>query len=140
MNLFYGKIQRGKINLYEKVKFAQLVKKLEGKLIDLAIEPYKEIRTLSQNKYYWGVVLAELSDFTGFTDEELHLFFKKKFLPTKKMKLGKYSTEIPQSSTQLSTKEFVDYVDRARQFAQEELDCFIPLPGDMAEFYEVPLN
>lgn len=41
--------------------------------------PGKAKRSLRQNAYYWGVVLEDIADQTGFWPDEIHDFNKKNF-------------------------------------------------------------
>lgn len=56
-------------------------------------------RSVEQNARYWAVV-RKVADHTGYTEKEIHLFFKDKFLP------GEW-----ESTTQLSTSE-MDYMTK----------------------------
>ena len=85
----------------------------------------KQFRSLNENDYYWGVVIEEISDFTGFSPQEVHELLKWKFLRIVKGKL-----ESCRSTTNLSVGEFEDYLSQIRQWASEELNCFIPLPNE----------
>ena len=60
-------------------------------------------RTWQQNRYYWGVVLYTLSKETGNSTQELHYFFKNRFI---------YSDEWLPSSKELSKDEFAEYVQK----------------------------
>ena len=41
--------------------------------------PAKHKRSLPQNRYYWGVVLEDIADQTGFWPDEIHDFNKVNF-------------------------------------------------------------
>lgn len=82
-------------------------------------------RSLNENNYYWGVVVEELSQFTGFTPQETHTLLKNKFLKIVKGKL-----ESARSTTDLSVAEFENYLSQVRQWASEELNVFIPTPNE----------
>lgn len=73
-------------------------------------------RSLAQNSYYWGVVLELIEESTGTEKEELHYYFKRKFIDW---------DEFP-SSKELNKNEFSEYVEKIRDFASAELWIFIP--------------
>ncbi|WP_019986485.1 hypothetical protein [Rudanella lutea] len=86
-------------------------------------------RSNPQNAYYWGVVLATLATHTGFTDDELHEYFKVKFLACEKTLTHTGEVvRLPGSTATLDTAGFSTYLDQIIDFAIAELDCFIPLP------------
>ena len=86
----------------------------------------KKYRSLPENNYYWGVVVEELSQFTGFTPQEVHTLLKNKFLKIVKGKL-----ESARSTTDLSVAEFENFLSQVRQWASEELQVFIPIPNEL---------
>ena len=81
----------------------------------------------------WGVVLAMLSEHTGYTVDELHAWAKAKFLP-KQMAIAGANGEIVDeyvvggSTTKLNKLQFSEYVEQIRRFAAEHLDVVIPDP------------
>jgi hypothetical protein len=90
-------------------------------------------RSGQQNKYYWGVVIKTLSDETGFTPEEMHDVLKWKFLKYSKVLPNGEQVEVTESTTDLDTKEFEDFMEQVRRFAITELDILIPLPNELLE-------
>ncbi len=85
----------------------------------------KQSRSLNENNYYWGVVVEELSQHTGFTPPEMHEALKMKFL-----RIVKGQLESCRSTTDLTVGEFENYLSQVRQWASEELQVFIPLPNE----------
>lgn len=124
--LFWGEVKNGTLTLHNLTRFKNYLKSIEGE-VEVAIGKPKRLRTLQQNKYYWGVVLEVLykQSEVGYTREEWHNALKFKFL----RKEGLLPTV--ESTTKLTTLEFEDYLDRIRQWAIEFLDCTIPLPNEV---------
>lgn len=60
-------------------------------------------RSLQQNRYYRGVVIETLVKETWNSPEELHYFFKNRFI---------YSDSWLPSSKELNKEEFADYVNK----------------------------
>ena len=57
----------------------------DGVCLSVKVQELEDARSIRQNRFYWGVVLAEISEQAkvngiGATGEGWHLFFKRKFL------------------------------------------------------------
>lgn len=91
------------------LRFRDWASKHEG--TQVRIEQVSNKRSDNQNRYYWAV-LDIISEHTGHTSEELHRLFKGLFLPKKEVKLGGETYFLAGSTTDLSTQEFMDYIDR----------------------------
>jgi hypothetical protein len=127
MNIIHeGRVDKGQPHLKNKSRYLVQLSKLEGKEIELIIRQKKSQRSLDQNSYYWGVVVAILGDHCGYDPEEMHEALKFKFL-----RKGKEGLETVTSTTDLNTKEFEDYLERIRRWASMELNCFIPQPNEV---------
>jgi len=93
------------------------------------------IRSVQANKYYWGVVVEAISDFTGYERDEVHELLKQLFLP-KPLWLHDAEGEvvgklvISQSTTTLTVTEFYNYVERIRRWAATTLHINIPDPNE----------
>ena len=98
----------------------------------VTIEPWVRHRSTNQNAYYHGVVLKEIALETGHDADELHEFFKRRFLPCRTIEVAGQVIDAPPSTTDLSTIEFRDYIDRIAAFAATELGIAISEPGQAA--------
>lgn len=121
-----AKIENGKIVFENPCDFIETIKKLEGEKIKIFIEKYKKQRSNNQNKYYWSVVIALLSEKTGHSTEETHDALRIKFL--KKTENENFPTIISTSS--LSALEFENFISKVRNFALLEFGLTIPLPNE----------
>lgn len=110
---------------------------------EIVIKPYRFKRTLAQNSYLWGVVYKtiEEEDAGWFLNEEtekamrgtgikptdlIHEYFKQTYLS-----VGKFGdTLITRSTTDLSTAEFTEYVEKIMRVASTELGIYIPTPEE----------
>lgn len=95
--------------------FEMSIQKLkEGNYIS-SLESTKPKRSMSQNALYW-LYLEIISNETGNYPEDLHEFFKRKFLPRKIVKIqGKNKTfdlEKIKSTTKLDKTEFGEYLKK----------------------------
>ena len=107
---------------------AALVKMLskmkDGAVLDFAVDRQRKPRSERQHGYYFAC-LTELSEYTGMRVDDLHDFFKAKFLLD-------YSTgcEIPRikSTKECSESDMSRYIDDVAQFCAETLDFVWPEP------------
>lgn len=99
------------------------------------IEKAKQIRSLQQNKYYWGVVVKILSQHTGYTSDETHQELARMFL-----KYENNGKLFVRSTTKLNTAEFEKFTEECRQWAASEMSVHIPLPNEITEDMYMMLN
>lgn len=104
----------------------------EGDEIELEAHKLRATRSSQANAYYWGVVLAILSDYTGHTLTELHEHFKQTLIPVDVTLADangevRSASKIPGSTRRMKVSEFYEYVERVRAIAGE-LGCVIPDP------------
>lgn len=97
----------------------------------LAIGEKEAFRSLSQNKYYWGVVVDVFAKYTGHSESEMHEIFKAKFNKATKEIAGEI-IEYSESTTLMNTQEFNKYIDEIRQWGLE-LNLYIPEPNEYVE-------
>lgn len=82
----------------------------------VSIKTKTEKRSVSANKYYWGYLLIEISEETGINPNDLHYFFKEKFIPW-----VRFGDDFSVSTADMTKKEFWEYTSLIRQFANEFL-------------------
>lgn len=128
-----GRVEHGKVSFRHPELLWAAVKRWEGKDIDLEIGPHKDSRSLRQNRWYWGQILGLISEHTGYEPEELHEYFKSRFLP-KRVALADCNGVVVDdkvvggSSAKLDIEAFGEYCESIRKFAAEELGVVIPDP------------
>lgn len=99
----------------------------------VTIKKRRRIRSLSQNKYYWGVVVLIIGEYLGETKDRVHDMLAALFLGDV-IDLKNGNTELTVKSTaSLNTTEFDAYIVQVRQWAQEELNVHIPEPNEVNE-------
>ncbi len=94
---------------YNLARFKDFCKERKGKT--LKIQEQINTRSMSQNSLYWmflGVIEFE----TGNNANDLHEYFKRKFLPPKFIKVLGKEIKIPSSTTDLNKIEFSEYLDK----------------------------
>lgn len=115
--IFKATINDGKMTLFNKEVFTKYIKTLKGE-VNLIIKPYKRVRSINQNNYYWGVVLPIISDETGMETEEIHEAMKIKFTKKKYDIKGKEIWTVGSTSL-LNTLEFGEFLDKVISWAGE---------------------
>lgn len=130
LTLFYGLVRNGKIALENKADFEITTRKYEGKEVVLTLKPAGSVRTSSENRYYWGVIVRMVAEEMGILPDEAHDYLKSLFL-----KVGVEKNDrrwvIFRSTTTLSISEFEDYCENCRMWAASELNTPIPLPNEV---------
>lgn len=120
--VFFGHVEDSKI-LLDWDAFKKYASTLKGD-IQVLIGKRQKQRSLNANALYW-LWLTVIEGETGQDKDELHDFFKTKFLKTTKQVFGKVY-EVVQSSALLDTIDFMAYMDKVRQFALSELNISLP--------------
>lgn len=139
---FRCKAVAGKLPGLDKEVLAHILENCEGKELNVTFDFYVRKRSNAQNAYYWPVcveyVLEGLIDIgykrSDLSPEIVHDYLKGKFLKNMKRRrvynpvTKKYITKIPKSS-ELTTWEFMDYVEAICIWAAEYLGISIPVPN-----------
>lgn len=112
--------------LYEFLKTRKKVK------YSVEIKQHREARSISQNKYYWGVIVDILSKELGYFPDEVHEFLKQKFRPRNfTLKATGENFVVGKSTTEDDTWDAEQYYEQIRIWASTELDILIPLPNQI---------
>lgn len=101
----------------------------EGKTYNVTIVRHRERRTMDQNRLLWLWVNC-ISDETGQDKDDLHEYFKQKFLGVDTKTLWGVQVCKPVSTASLDTLQFTQYLERIRAFAAAELGIELPDPQD----------
>ena len=125
---FKGTIIKGQIRA--DVGFYKWLTTLEGQAVEVIVRKQRKQRSDNQNRFYWGVIIEMLSEFTGYTREEMHEALKFRFLAAGQDENGLVKIR---STATLTTDEFINYTNNIVIWAAQELGVFVPDPGS-AEF------
>ena len=93
---FTGKVKDGKLTLHDKSGFKRHISTIEGD-VWLDIKSMPKTRSPKQHNYYW-IVIKQVADELGYTDNELHKVIKEKFNI--------------ESTKDLTQYEFSDFLDK----------------------------
>lgn len=125
MIIFHGRtLEGGKIQFIH--RDAMLAEMRKHKRFEITIRRQRKFRSSNQNRYYWGCILRTISQDTGHSEDELHIAFKQKFLKT----FDDKGLQFIQSTTELTTTEFMEYIEKVRRFAASELGIVTPDPNE----------
>ena len=96
-----------------------------------------EKRTLAQNRLYY-LWLNCISAETGNDVEDLHEYLKRTFLGTRYRIIYGEGITTSFSTTDLSTEQFTEYLEKVQRWANVEQGIILPNPEDMyfAQFAE----
>lgn len=125
---FRGEVKRGKVVLDDRWAYVRHLAHLEGKRVEVIVQPWRKARSDQQNAYYWAVVISLISEETGYTSEEAHESMKMLFL---RVPGEKGMPDRVKSTKDLNTAEFSEYVESIKRWAAEKLNVYIPDAGDV---------
>ena len=108
---------------------------LAGRVVDIIVRPHRRQRSLDQNAWLHGVALPVLAEALGYDQHEhalLHYSLLAECYGTAyDARFGR--TWPAKTSSQLTTKEFSDYMEWLVRWAATEHDVRVPLPGESEE-------
>lgn len=103
---------------------------------EVVIIPKRKIRKLSMNRYYWGVLLATISEYTGHYPEELHELFAYAFNADFRWTKHGSAMVFRGSTKTMREREFIKYMQKIKLWALDFLALDIPardqLPAEVA--------
>ena len=110
--------------------YRQLIKRFENdKRVAVTIENLRSHRSVSQNRYLWGVVYPLIADTTGYTENEVHEWAKAQYLKPHIVTVAGRVREITKSTTELSVGEMVEYIENLISLAAD-LGVHVPSPEE----------
>jgi hypothetical protein len=145
MMIFTAKISDGEIIPEEPLVVNDKLKSFHKKEVEISIKKTNS-RSNPQNRYYWGVVVHMIKErfkelgytktdihdskvSSPLTRDDVHLFLRNQFLKDDLIsKEGEILGTLSKSTKDLSTDEFVKYLDNVRDWAVISLDIEIPDP------------
>ena len=125
----FGKIEGGIFIPDNPTARARGIKRLEGEYCWETLERYFDQRTIPQNRYYWGVVIAILAEEFGYTKDECHEALRYQFLRIPG------ENGLPDKilhTSDLDTIAFNEYLENIRRWALIEYGIYIPEPNEFA--------
>jgi hypothetical protein len=133
---------QGALRIYDRPLFEEQVRAMsrdKDLAVTIEVKVKKRVRSDVQNAYYWGVVVAMISErlreLGHDVDRDLtHEFLKGRFLYSELTDPNTGEVmRIPRKTSELATEEFIEYMEHIKQFAAETLDIYIPDPNEQLE-------
>ena len=128
------------LNGNDRPVFLNQLSKLRSKSVTVRVVVNGRRRSQWQNNYYYGVVVellrSALSDEWGelISKDEMHEILKQQCNWREKVNEATGETlRIPHTTTDMTTVEFEEYLERCRRFALEWFNLEIPLPNEQTE-------
>lgn len=101
-------------------------------IVEIFVRKVSRIRSLPQNRYYWGVVIPAIMEWMGedWDKDQVHFALKEKFLSKRDPDTG---LVVVTSTTELTIEQFRAYIDVIIRFFAN-MGCRIPSPDLVEEF------
>lgn len=128
--VFEATVESGRIKPKDPARFHSYIASLNGKKIEVIIRKGKRIRSISENKYYWGVVIPIYQEFLGFIDKtSVHESLLAEYAvanrePGKPLRIAR--------SSAMTTIEFEAYMSWLRTWGLQQWGIYIPEPNEVA--------
>lgn len=100
-----------------------------SKVWEVEIKRHQRKRSINQNSLYWSW-LNIIGNDTGHDADELHDFFKARFLPVIEDEVAGEAFIRRPSTRKLTTLEMSEYMDKINSFAVSQLGIILPQPDD----------
>src|SRR5574343_920409 len=93
-----------------------------GYQVWVTVTRQQHLRSMSQSRYYWGVVCRDVADYVGESREDTHQLLKAMHLPKRTVELLEgQKLEMPGTTTTLTVEEMSEYIERCRVWAAQFL-------------------
>ncbi|QES88831.1 hypothetical protein [Rhizosphaericola mali] len=125
--------ETGEVKIWGRPRYDMWLKQYAGKDIKIMTETISNKRTTPQNAYYWSVVVplvkSAINEFGNqYSSDDTHEFLKAQF-NSEQVEVGSgLYIDMPQSTSKLDTKEFMEYILKIQQFSAEVFGLVIPDP------------
>lgn len=146
---YQGHIKDGEITLPKRLR-KEVTATFEGKEIEVIFRRKRKRRSSQQNRFYWSVVIPEIV--RGMIDlgnealqqgntehgELVHEYLKHNLLDNGEEVQGVEGIiiKLPPSTTKCTTVDFMDFIERVRMWAADNLGLAIPEPNEQVEMFE----
>ena len=130
-----GYMYAGMLKVHKPQAFAAALRTWKDGEVSIRVETRHATRSLNQNAWYWSQVVGLVAEHTGYTADEVHEFYKAKFLPRTlhfQNGEGEIVAEFVTGGTTatLNKVQFGAYCEQIREWASSVLDVVIPNPRE----------
>lgn len=136
LDLFGRVDDAGVFSLHNRQRLQQWCSENKGKDVRVRFTRRYNQRSTPQNSYYWGVVITEITQrlrdlgHQWLDEDDVHTMMKLRFNYEQIVSEEGEVLELPKSTSSLTTVEFIEYIDRVRQWAAGFLNIYIPDPNE----------
>lgn len=127
--IFLVQVHAGEIKHIKPDEFQNYANSLQDGLYEIILRKQKELRSIEQNAYFHGVVVALIAQHTGHPTQDVKDFLKSQFL-TKEIVIRDKVYKIVRHTANLSKSEFEDFMRDCRMFG-DTIGVYIPLPNEV---------
>lgn len=120
---FFGRVKKGRLSLWNKESLTNYIATLKDGDVELIIRPKSNLRSTELNNYFHGVVLHTISEYTGYTKDEVKQLMKEKFQQPDEN--GRY-----RSTSKYSTEEMIQFIEKIQIYWAGE-GLIIPDPNSV---------
>jgi len=119
--------EQGELILADPSAWRLAVSRNKGQDVWVTMIRQQHLHSVSQQRYYFGVVVDMIAEFIGETREETHELLKSEHLPQREIELleGTKLT-MPPTTRNLSVEQYTEYIERCRRWAATFLGLSIP--------------
>ena len=136
-----GEVSGGRLVL-DRGAINRAVSHMRNGPVRLTVSTVQDTRSLRQDKFWWGVVVALFAEHCGYDRMEMHEVLKMELLPVVKLLHDPATGEVARevivagSTASLSAGAFCDLVARAQRLGAE-MGLYIPDPNEHAHLEAV---
>jgi hypothetical protein len=137
----YGEIVNGSLSITNERRLSEDLKQFKDCEVVVIIKK-RGRRSTQSNRYYFGVIIAEIrAEFRNrgieATQEEMHEALKLKFNPIKTLdeNTGELLLEIGGRTSEFNQDEMSEYIEKIMQWSAESLGIYIPPPNTQVDMF-----
>jgi len=122
-----ARVTDGQLVMADPVAWRSTLARNNGRDVWVTVTRQQHIRSLSQNRYYHGVVVDMIAGYIGESREETHELLKQRFLAQRDIELldGKH-IQMPPSTRLLTIEQFTEFINAVKVWAEQFLGLSIP--------------
>jgi len=118
---------QGELILADPSAWRLAVARNKGRDVWVTMTRKQAAHTMSQQRYYFGVVVALVSEYIGETREDTHELLKQEHLPKRQIELlDERMLTMPPSTRGLTVEQYTEYIERCRVWSAQFLGLSIP--------------
>jgi hypothetical protein len=134
---YFGKVDGGKLTIFQRNDMVSDLQNLGSGFVEIIIRLAGK-RSSPQNRYYWGAMIPIVKEGLkgvgiDMSKEQTHEMLKYRFLKREFITSDGDILQSIGSTTELSTKDFNEYIESIQIWSAEYLNVNIPDPNEQTE-------